>query len=29
MRKFLEPSHRRIDHSLWRTATISTKLQMK
>ena len=29
MRKFLEPSHCRIDHSLWRTATISTKLKMK
>lgn len=29
MGKFLEPSHWKIDHSLWRTATISTKLQMK
>src|SRR6202035_1195850 len=29
MRKFLEPSHWKIDHSLWRIATISTKLQMQ
>ena len=29
MGKFLESSHRRIDHSLWRSATISTKLRVK
>jgi len=29
MGKFLEPSHWTIDHSLWRSATISTKLQIK
>jgi len=29
MRKFLESSHWTIDHSLWRGATISTKLEMK
>src|SRR5439155_4757417 len=29
MGKFLESSHWRIDHSLWRSATISTKLEMK
>jgi hypothetical protein len=27
--KFMANSHWRIDHSLWRSATISTKLQMK
>ena len=29
MGKFPESSHLRIDHSLWRAATISTKLRMK